>query len=68
MLSRTEFRWLEKETWQGPLIFKQNGCPNRYCYFALVTDELLAGNLGKRKLKIRITRIYMCREFLYTGL
>ena len=27
-----------------------------YCYFALVTDELLAGNLGKRKLKIRITR------------
>ena len=41
--------------------------PYGYRYFALVTDELLAGNLGKRKLKIRITRIYMCREFLYTG-
>ena len=34
-------------------------CPNGYCYFAFVRDELLAGNLGKRKLKIRITRIYI---------
>ena len=47
---------------------KRSVCPNGYCYFALVTDELLAGNLGKRKLKTRITRIYMCLEFLHTGL
>ena len=55
------------DTYGGFVHFNET-CPNGYCYFALVTDELLVGNVGKRKLKIRITRIYMCREFLYTGL
>ena len=25
-LLRTEFRWLEKETWKGPLIINQLNC------------------------------------------